>query len=101
MVIGHQDTMVTNLINNCSTVFNHHTLMRIHGEWTFERICTLHEEVMVNAQTFYSELRGGTNGHLGLLISPRRYALISNAPHNCLQNPEQLAFLFHFVHIMV
>ena len=46
---------------------------------------------MVNAQTFYSELRGGTHGHLGLLLSPRRYALINDVPHNCLQNPEQLS----------
>ena len=33
---------------------------------------------------------GGAHGHLGLTLSPRRYALIINAPYNRPTHPEQL-----------
>ena len=48
-------------------------------EPTFETIRKLHKEVMVNAQTVYSDLGGSTHGHLGLVLSTCRYVLLSNA----------------------
>ena len=70
----------------CTTVFEHPTLTRIHGEPTFEEgIRILHKEVMVNVQTIHSELLGGgTHGHLGLVLLPQRYALLSSAAYNGL-----------------
>ena len=82
--------MATHTVDYRSTVFEHPTLTRIHGEPTFEGIRQLHKEVMVNAQTVHSDLGGGAHGHLGLTLSPRRYALISNAPYNRPTHPGQL-----------
>ena len=44
----------------------------------------------MNAQTVHSELGRGAHSHLGLVLSPERYALISNAPYNQLQHPGHL-----------
>ena len=45
---------------------------------------------MVNAQTIHSDLGGGAHGHLGLVLSPGRYALISNAEYHRPNHPGQL-----------
>ena len=50
----------------------------------------MHKELMVNSQTVHSDLGGGTHGHLGLVLSPGRYALISNAAYNRPAHPGQL-----------
>ena len=73
-----------------NTVFEHPNLTKIHGEPTFEGIRQLHKELMVNAQTVYSDLGGGAHGHLGLVLSPRRYSLISNADFVRPVHPGQL-----------
>ena len=44
---------------------------------------------MVNTQTVHSDLGGGAYGHLGLTLSPQRYALISNAAYNRPNHPGQ------------
>ena len=38
-------------------------------------------ELKQNASSVYSNLGGGAHGHLGLLLSPQIYALISNVPY--------------------
>ena len=45
---------------------------------------------MVNSQTVHSDLGGGAHGHLGLVLSPTRYALICNAVYNRPQHPGTL-----------
>ena len=82
--------MTTNTVDYRNTVFEHPTLTKIHGEPTFEGIRTIHQELMINAQTVHSDLGGGANGHLGLVLSPRRYALLSNAEYNRPIHPGQL-----------
>ena len=87
MAIGPTTNMVVNYHN---TVFEHPTLTKIHGEPTFEGIRLLYKELMVNSQTVYSDLGGGAHGHLGLVLSPRRYAMISNAEFIQPNHPGQL-----------
>ena len=82
--------MATHLVDYRTTVFEYPTLTKLHGESTFEGVQILHKELMVNAQTVHSELGGGTHRYLGLVLSPGRYALISNAPYNRPQHPGQL-----------
>ena len=82
--------MTTNMVDYRNTVFEHPTVTKIHGEPTFEGIRTIHKELMINAQTVYSDLGGGAHGHLGLVLSPRRYALLSNADYVRPQHPGQL-----------
>ena len=76
--------------NYHSTVFGYLTLTRVHGKPTFESICALHKEVMANTKTVNSELGGGAHGHLGLILSPRCYALLSNSPYHCPHHLGQL-----------
>ena len=91
MVIGQKlFNMTTNTVDYRNTVFEHPTLTKIHGEPTFEGIRTIHQELMINAQTVHSDLGGGAHGHLGLVLSPRRYALLSNAAYNRPVHPGQL-----------
>ena len=81
--------MATNMIDYRNTIFENPILTKIHGEPTFEGICTLHRKLMVNAQTVHSDLGGGEFGHLGLVLSPDRYTMISNAKYNCANHPGQ------------
>ena len=74
--------MATHSVNYRTTVFEYPTLTKIHGEPTFEGVRTLHKELMVNAQTVHSELGRGAHGHMVLVLTPGRYALISNDPYN-------------------
>ena len=48
--------MATHMIDYRSTVFEHPTLTQLHDEPTFEGICTLHKEVIIDVQTVHSEL---------------------------------------------
>ena len=66
------------------------TLTRIHGEPSFESIRTLQREVFINAQCVHSDLGGEAHGHLGLVLSPREYALHSNAAYRRPAHPGSL-----------
>ena len=90
MVIGQDSTITAQPVDYCNVIFEHPTLTRIHGEPTFEGIQLLNMEIVVTAQTVHSNLGGGAHGHLGLVLSPQRCVLISNAAYNCLQQPGQL-----------
>ena len=82
--------MATPLVDYQTRVFEYPNLTKIHGEPTFKGVRNLHKELMVNAQTVHSELGGGAHGHLGLVLTSGRYALLSNAPYNRPQHPGQL-----------
>ena len=82
LVIGQVITMATHMFSYCTTLLKHPTLTRIHGEPTFEGIIIFHKEVMVIGLIVHSELASGAHGHSGLVLSPRRYALFSNAVYN-------------------
>ena len=56
-------------------------LTRIIGIPTFETLRKMSNELKQNASSVYSNLGGGAHGHLGLLLSPQMYALISNVPY--------------------
>ena len=49
---------------------------------TFKTVHQLIQEVKANAASIHSNLGGGAQGHLSLVISPRKYALLSDAPHD-------------------
>ena len=78
------------MVDYRNAVFEHPTVTCIHGEPTFEGISRLHKELMINAQTVHSNLGRGAHGHLGLVLSQRRYALISNAAYTRPQSPGPL-----------
>ena len=91
MVIGHQTFIIfTNTVNYRNIVFEDPNLTKIHGKPTFEGIHMIHQELMINVHTVHSDLVGGAHDHLGLVLSPRQYALLSNAEYNRPIHPGQL-----------
>ena len=55
-------------------------ITKIHGEPTADSLILLLKELKANATSIYSNLGGGTHGHLFLVIPPEQFNLISNAP---------------------
>ena len=73
--------MVTNSnINYIDTYFEFKELTKIHGEPTYDTLKQLHNQLKANATTVPSNLGGGQHGHLGLVLTPTKYALISQTP---------------------
>ena len=66
--------------NYIETHFEYKELTKIHGEPTYETIKEIEKEIKANAKSVRSSLGGGNFGHLGLVLSPDQYALISPTP---------------------
>ena len=60
-----------------TTMFEKPDLTPIMGEPTYETLERLLKELQANARQVHSNLGGGNHGHLGLVLSPTSYALIS------------------------
>lgn len=67
--------------------FQHKVLTWVHGKSHFESLKTIHDKLKANASLVPSTLGSGSYGHLGLLLSPTRYATISNMPFISPPNP--------------
>jgi hypothetical protein len=66
-----------------STYFELHTCTRIIGKPTYETIYQLYQELKTNASSVLSTIGGEAHDHLGLIIPPTSYAMISNIPYLC------------------
>ena len=71
---------ITSSVNYRETHFKFPTLTPICGEPTADTLILLRKQLKSNAKSVPSNLGGGNFGHLGLVIPPNRYNLISNAP---------------------
>ena len=81
-------TMTITPIADCrNTYFERKEALNIEGEPTFEQLTKLYENVKINAQSVPSTLGGGQHGHLGLVVSPLEYQLLSLTPFNRPPNP--------------
>ena len=67
-------------IDYANTLFDYPVLTKIHGKPTFTALTSLKKQLKANARSVRSNLGGGAHGHLGLVLSPTEYALISNTP---------------------
>ena len=63
--------------NYRDTYFQHADLTPIWGEPKNDTLKVLLHEFMANSQTVQSNLGGGTNGHLGLILQSTKYAIIA------------------------
>lgn len=72
---------MTSNVDYRSNYFEHPTLTKIHGEPTYDTLQRLHNELKSNASSVPLTLGGGLHGHLGLVLSPARYAIVSNIPY--------------------
>lgn len=84
--------MTSGTVDYKSNFFELPTLTRIHGEPTYETLQRLHNEFKTNAGAVPSTLGGDNHGHLGLVLSPARYALISNVPYRRPPMPGLLVY---------
>ena len=66
-----------NNVDYKDTHFEFKELTSIRGEPTYETLTTLLKQLKANARTVHSNLGGAAHGHLGIVISPASYALIS------------------------
>ena len=74
--------MTTNSNIDCiNNNFEFKTLTKIDDVPTYKNLTTIKKLLMANANKVPSDLEGGTNGHLGLVLSATDYALISNIPY--------------------
>ena len=81
----------TSSVNYRETHFEFPTLTPIHGEPTINTLILLRKQLKSNANSVPSNLGGGgTFGHLGLVIPPNCYNLISNMPFVCPNHPGPL-----------
>ena len=77
-------------INYRETHFDFPTLTPIRGELTTETLLNLKKQLKSNARSVPSNLGGEQFGHLGLVIPPNQYNLISNMPFVCPGHPGPL-----------
>ena len=67
--------------NYRETYFLKPDLSPIIGKPTFESLYQLIVDLQANAQSVHSNLGGGANGHLGLIMTPTQYAIHSTTPY--------------------
>ena len=80
-------TMITNVADCRNTHFERKEALNIRGEPTFEQLQKLYENIKINAQSVPSTLGGGQHGHLGLVITPNEYQMLSLTPFYRPVNP--------------
>ena len=73
--------MTSTNIDYVDTYFEVPTLTRIHGEPTYFKLKELKNELKSNATSVTTDLGGGANGHLGLVLTPAEYNVVSQDPY--------------------
>ena len=68
---------MTSTVNYRETHFERANINPIYGEPMYETVLKLWNEIKANARSVYSNLGGGTHGHLGLFLTAAQYADIS------------------------
>ena len=67
-------------INYKYTLFEQSKLTPIRGKSTFKILHKLQNEIKADAKAVYSNIWGGSHGHIGLFLTDAQYLLISNTP---------------------
>ena len=68
-------------IDYINTYFEIPELTKIHGRPTYENLKTVKNELKTNASAVSSSLGGGRNGHVGLVLTPQEYTMVSATPY--------------------
>ena len=74
-------------VDYTNTYFLHPNLTTIHGEPGYSSLKKLKSELKANASRVTSDLGGGGYGHLGLVLTPHKYSMISRVPYVCPLHP--------------
>ena len=83
--------MVANTnIDYITTSFEFPVLSKVSGRPTYESLKKIKDELKTNASTVSSDLGGGANGHLGLVLTDVEYTFVSAIPYVKPVHPGQL-----------
>jgi hypothetical protein len=80
-------------VNYWEIFFEHPDLTKIIGIPTYDTLHTLNQEIKANAISVHSNLGGGENGHIGLVLSPNAYAFLSDTPYTRPGHPMPLVVI--------
>ena len=73
--------MTATNIDYSNTTFVFPTLTKIQGRPTYATLKTIKDELKANATSVTTDLGGGANGHLGLVLTPTEYGNVSAIPY--------------------
>ena len=68
-------------IDNVKTNFEYSTLTKITGRPNYALLRQIQKELMANAASVTSNQGGAMNGHLGQVINPVSYTIVSPVPY--------------------
>ena len=81
----------TSVPNYQETLFDYTDLTPIIGEPTYETLRVRYNQIKNNARSIHTSLGGGQHGHLGLVLTPQQYTLLSpNHPYTKPPRPPPL-----------
>lgn len=83
--------MSSTSIDYINTYFQFKELTKIHGAPTYESLQEIKDQLKANAASVTSNLGGGVNGHLGLVLSPVEYTNVSSIEYQHPPHPGKLA----------
>ena len=70
--------------------FEYTILTKVNGVLDYASLKIIKDELKANAASVISDLGGGTHGHLGLVLTPAEYALVSQFLYDRLIQPPPL-----------
>ena len=79
--------MISTSTGDFRSLFEIKEATKLTGEPTFETLTNLQDQLKINAQAIPSILGGGNHGHLGLVVSPAEYQMITLTPFVRPTNP--------------
>ena len=77
-------------LHNFTDKFEYPVLMKIHGVLDYPKINKLKDEIKINATSIHSDLGGGTNGHLGQILTDLEYTHVDHIAYIRHPNPPAL-----------
>lgn len=91
----------TTVPNYRDTLFEYSDLSPIVGEPTYESLRVLLNQIKANARSIHTTLGGGQHGHLGLVLTPQQYALLTPQPYVRPPRPPPLVIpAFQLPHVV-
>ena len=79
--------MTSTGIDYITTYFQYKTLTKIHGAPTYEALQEMQDQLKANAASVNTNLGGGANGHLGIVLTPMEYRNVSNTAYTRPNHP--------------
>ena len=73
--------MTSSTIDYIKMHFKYETLTKVHNCSTYDSLKTIKNKLKANASKVASNLGGGRHGHLGLVLTPAEYALVTAMPY--------------------